>query len=218
MKKIIIAFLFSILCQLNYGQNKKINIETYVNGDTTYWYKYQMQEFNKANLENLIYTKDSLHFRFSSEHQAIEIWTKNYKDFFGTLTNYTRGNTVEKKEKEQFFSQKIELNGKRARQIYKLFSENLIFSIPTQDSIKNWESGEDGITYFIELSTPNYYSFKEYWTPSCYEKDIKEAKKLVMIINKLDKLVGMNKSFNNFIYSLPKGTYEAGGLIMISTE
>jgi len=223
MKQIIYILTFLNFGQLCYGQVKSFYVPTYGNIDTTLWFKWQQEKFEKAGLKNLTQTTDTLHFRFSSETQAIDIWTTNFLTFSGTLMNFTTSYDPDahkrKKQKEdKFFSDSKTLDTSTARQVYELFMEKSIFEIPPQDSINNWTNGKDGITYFIEYSTNNKYSFKDYWTPSIFKDKVYEAKRLTELTEKLEILLNLRQSFGQFINLLPYGAYRAGGISIITTS
>ena len=223
MKQIIYILAFLTFGQLCYGQEKSFYVPTYGNGDTTLWFKWQQEKFEKAGLKNLTQTTDTLHFRFASEIQAVDIWTTNFLTFSGTLTNFTTsydpdGHKREKKKEDKFFSESKHLDTSTARQVYELFIEKSIFEILPQDSINNWTDGLDGTTYFIEHSTKNSYSFKDYWTPSIFKDKVDEAKRFHEITERLEELLNLRQLFGQFINSLPYGTYRAGGIAIITTS
>lgn len=223
MKQIIYILTFLSFGQLCFGQEKSFYVPTYGNGDTTLWFKWQQEKIEKAGLKNLTKIADTLHFRFSSEIQAIDIWTTDFLTFSGTLTNFTTSYDPDahkrKKEKaDKFFSDKKSLDTSTARQVYELFLEKSIFEIQPQDSIKIWTDGKDGITYFIEHSTKNSYSFKDYWTPSIFKDKVDEAKNIHELTVKLEELLDLRQSLGQFINSLPYGTYRAGGISIVTTS
>jgi len=222
MKKIIYIFAFLTFGQLCYGQEKSFYVQTYLNGDTSILFKWQQERYEKAGLKNLTKATDTFHFRFATDIQAIDIWTNDFLTFMGTLTNYTSSYDpddykIKKEKADKFFSNTKSLDTSIARQVYDIFIEKSIFDIPPQDSIKEWTYGEDGITYFIEKSTNNSYTFKEYWTPSIFKDKIDEARRIYEMTKELEELLNLWQSFKQFIYSLPYGAYRAGGLLIITT-
>ena len=126
-------------------------------GDTSLWYKWEQRDFREGGLPDLTQSKDSLHFRFSTETQAIDIWTNDFKTFNGTFMNHTTSEPCDDcliKGKSKFYSNKYNLDTAKARMAYDLFDKLSIFDIPTQDSIKGWDQGNDGEEFLIEHSTP----------------------------------------------------------------
>lgn len=223
MKQIIYILTFLTLGQLCFGQEKSFYVPTYGVGDTSLWFKWQQEKFKKCELKNLTKSTDTLHFRFASETQAVDIWTTNYLTFSGTLTNFTESydsdqHKRKKPVKESFYCETKQLDTSKVRQVYCLFKSLTIFELPPQESIKDWIQGLDGITYFIECSTPTSYSFKNYWTPSIFKNKVEEAKRFYELTKELENLLGLRKSFNQFVHTLPKGTYTGGGLSLITTS
>jgi hypothetical protein len=152
-------------------------------------------------LPDLTKSRDSLHFRLWTNSQAIDIWTNDYKIFNGMLSNHTKSETTDK-----FYSNKTPINPATAKEIYKLFKAKLIFQIPTDGKIKGWSPVSDGEAILVEYSTKEFYSFKEYDTPSMF-KNIKEAVTLDKLEKELEAILNMNKSWGTFLNGLPKGCY-----------
>jgi hypothetical protein len=217
MKAIIIIAIF--FNSSLFGQIKDAYIPQYGNGDTTLWYKWKMNEIKQMGLENLLNSKDSLHFRFWTETSAIDIRTSDFKTFkgvlcyFATSANATALNTTNRKP-DKYYSKKIPLKSLIAKRIYKLFDSLLIFSIPTGDSIKGWGGGNDGETFIIEYSTGEKYSFKEYWTPSLFREKVSEAKNMNMLVHELSKIKLSRDSWFDYLNTLPEGYYRAGGMMV----
>lgn len=208
---IILATILT-LGQVCFSQKKQLDIPADKDGNTSRWYQLHQAENKQIGLSDLRQSKENLHFRFSSEIQAIDIWTGEDDSFYGTFANFTK--RVNPAEPDKFFSNKINLAPAVARQIYDLFKELEIFSIPTDDKIKGWQQGFDGTTYTVDYSTPETYSCKKYWTPSVYKDKLKEAASIDSLVNKLQALLQMRKSFGAFIDSLPLGCYQTGGITL----
>ena len=218
MRKLVLAILIMIVLIEGYAQTKTCEIPCYKNGQVSLWYRWTQNNNNKAGLPDLSQTTDTLHFRFSTETQAIDIWTKDYKVFKGTFANHTTSEPCKDcliKGKSKYYSRKYDLDSSTAREVYDLFCKLSIFRIPNQDSIKGWTNGFDGEEFIIEYSTPSHYSFKEYWSPDGYKNEIKEAALIDSLANQLKSKLEMNISFHAFIDLLPSGTYHAGSYILI---
>lgn len=78
-----------------------------------------------------------------------------------------------------------------------------ILSLPSQEEFEKWQSGLDGVTYFIEYSDSSKYSLKSYWTPSSM-KQIPEAKIVVDFVEKLTDTLSLKRIYKNFESILPK--------------
>jgi hypothetical protein len=219
VQKIIVTAAVLLIATLCRGQTKQISIPMYGMSDTTLWYKWQQKSFEQIGLPNLATSKDSLHFRFSTETQAVDIWTADYKTFYGTFSNFTTSEDNDKHPKpSKFYSNKTSLDTAISRKIYDIFRELSIFEIPTDASIKGWFPGNDGDEYVIEYSTPAKYSFKTYWTPSEYKDKIKEAELIYNLATRLEVVLEMRKSFGTFINTLPLGCYHSGSMFIMCTS
>lgn len=211
MKKVLQIILIFFLSVVTYGQsNKKLNIPIYINGDTISGFKWQLEKVDILKIPNLISSTDNFHFRFWTDGQVVDIWTQDFKTFFGTLTNYTYSYEPydlkkQKRNPSTTFSNQVQLDTSIAKQSY-LFIKS-INSIPTQDSIKNWGSGLDGITYLFETSTPTYYSFKSYWTPTAKSTNLIEAKQIQEFVDQMYTLLNLNAEYDKFFATLKTGSY-----------
>ncbi len=211
MKTLIQVAVICILTTTAYGQNNKtINIPHHKNRDSTLWYKWQHEREDKLKLTNLISCTENFHFRFWTTGQAVDIWTNDYKSFFGRLTNYSYSYEPfdydkQKRKPSRTFSNQVQLDTSLARQSYCLI--NAISSIPDQDSITGWGQGFDGITYFFETSTPVYYSFKRYWTPTAQDSNLIEAKQIQKFVDSIYTILNLSIEFDKFFTTLKPGLY-----------
>ena len=147
-----------------------------------------------------------------------QIWTSDFVSFKGVLLNFTRRYDEDVMYNDRkLISEQITLDAATAQRVYKLFADNHIFNMPSQEGIPGWSMGNDGETFVVEYVTPSSYSFKEYWTPS-YFKDIKEAVVFNKTVDALEAMLGMRNSWDDFVYSLPKGYYTCGDRIVYVTK
>jgi hypothetical protein len=201
-----------------YGQNNKtINVPRYKNGDTTLWYKWQHERDDKLKLTHLISSTDNFHFRLWTDGQAIDIWTDDNKTFFGLLTNFTDSYEPydmkkQKSKPSTTFANQVQLDTSLARQSYNLIK--VISSIPSQDSIKGWGLGFDGISYLFETSTPSYYSFKSYWTPNAQDTNLVEAKQIQKFVDEIYVLLNLRNEYDKFFATLKPGSYTSDHFII----
>lgn len=208
------------------GQTKKIiSIPTYksVNNriDTTLWYKWKNELAKKINLKNLIVSDDSIHYRFWTDFQAIDLWTNDGKSYFGLITNYAQKYNDKLYEKniekiDTIFSNQIKLDNSKASDIFYLINIAGIASIPTCEEIKGWGEGLDGYEFIIERATKNQYDFKTYFSPASFIDSLDEAKKIQMVFDKFYKEYKFYDYFKNL--KLPKGRYKRNGITGIKIE
>lgn len=74
--------------------------------------------------------------------------------------------------------------------------------LPSDKSIKGWQQGLDGITYFIEYQKDGHYSFKNYWTPIS-QNTLKEAMQLQNFISGLAIILDLEKNSQDFQQDIP---------------
>lgn len=175
-------------------------------------YLWQQEKFVKCDLPNLLKSDDSIHIRFSTETQAVDIWTIDNKKFQGYITNYT---SEADNDSKRLFHKAVEIDTALCRELFIIFTNDSIQKTPSQGGIKGWESGKDGITYFIEYSTPQGYYAKEYWTPELYKETIKEAKQIYDFVEKWSTGLDLKSKFYAYIQTLPRGCYHYGGSLKI---
>ncbi len=174
-------------------------------------------------MSNLIYSKDTMVLRFSTEIQAVEIRTADFKTFSGTLYNFTKKYVPdscqqEKEKQSKLLFNKTAINKTAARQIYETFKKLSIDTVPSQEQIERWPMFSDGISYVIEYATPSVYSFKSYGEPWGSRNELKEAAAIDDLVRELKVSLPLYTSFDSFINSLPVGTYHAGGISLITTS
>lgn len=205
MKNLLIVLC--LIAQISFGQSKTVQ------ASDSGWLSRVKEMVQVFNLNNLAKSAEPFHFRFWTETQVIDIWTTNHKTFQGKLIYYASEVHEDRPERdtmERIHSHITTIDTGTARKIYQFVDEQQLFTIPTQDSIKDWSSGFDGTTYFIEYSTPSIYSFKDFWFPEI--QPFKEAKLIVTVLRYLQKQLNFEKDWDTWINTLPKGCYKGGGL------
>lgn len=205
MKKhhIILLFLFSL--KVTFSQTKKIE------GDTAYWFKENYKFQKTLHLKDFEKSTNEFNFRFRNHGQVIEI-SKDSSSFNGILTNYIFYTKNNKTSKSDTIFNKIELSSKQVEEIYNIIQKSEILNLPTDDKIKNWQHGLDGITYLIEHSDKSNYSFKNYWTPDAQDS-IPEAIIVLNLIDNLIEALNFDDLYTSFKNNLRKnGCYNSGGI------
>ncbi|MDR6564378.1 MULTISPECIES: hypothetical protein [unclassified Arcicella] len=219
MKQILTSLLLSLV-SLCSAQIKTSSIPMNENGNKSFYFEDKQDIFQKTKLENLQTSLDTLHFRLSTENQAIDIWTNDYNVFYGSLTHFTFSYTLPKNKKsiqkqDRLFSIKSTIDTSTAKHIYNLFNEKSIFNLPSEEQINGWNLGTDGSVFAIEYSTKTNYSFKNYWTPSHYRNKLIEAMLIDDLTKEISNVLQIKQSFDNFINSLPLGCYQKGSMHII---
>ena len=198
-------------------QLKKVEIPIDKTGDTDLFYNLYGRYRQKIGLKDLIKSNDSFHFRFWHENEVVDIWTTDNKAFHGVYADFTTNDFEHffNLPLKNIFCDTIILDSTTSTYIYDKCCNLSIFSIPKQDSIKGWANGDDGEEFAIECSTPTYYYFRTYWTPSEFKKKIKEAAELVSLNTILTKRLDMEQRWNTFLSGLPNGHYRVGEMLIV---
>jgi len=221
---ISITFFFSSA----FGQTKKIiTIPTYTNYknevDTNLWFKWKYELAKQINLKDLQTSRDTFHFRFWTDIQAIDVWTTDHNLYFGVLTNYAQryDNKLLRKgiyKIGQVYFNQVTLDSSKARQLFNIIDRLSIVNIPSDGKVNGWRQGFDGEEFLIETSSPNQYDFKTYWTPRIFADTLIEAKQIQTLVDFLYKDFKIYDYYKKL--KLPEGSYQRNGIqgIQIKTN
>ena len=199
--QLLLAFLLFSFHTV-FSQTKKIN------GDTS-WYKENKKFESAFHLKNFETSSDDFNFRFRYDGQIIEI-KKDAFNFNGDITNYIYRTRNPNSDKADTFRNKIILTNEKAKSIYDIILSSGILKLPSDNEIKNWKNGFDGITYFIEYSDKNNYWLKNYWTPS-NQDSIPESLLVLNFIKRISDSLNLEEMYTTLKNGLPKkGCYLTG--------
>jgi hypothetical protein len=193
--KLVFLFVLSLLSQLAYGQKPKAtSIPTYnsykAEADTSLYFKADRAVARKIQLQNLQGADDAFHFRLWSHEQALDIWTRDGKLYFGAVTSYAQHYDAKLFQKgtrqvDTIFFRRAYLPTTEAKQIFQLIDSLTITGIPGDNQIAGWGDGFDGTEYRIETSSPASYTYKTYWTPRVFAATLWEARQIQTLVDKL---------------------------------
>lgn len=209
LQTLIFLLFFSSL----FGQNKTFYNIVSENGDTTFWFKYQQVVIKELSLLKLDTSTNSFYFRLWKGNQVIDIWENDKNLFSGQITSWT-SEYVPNGEKPTGRTQinKQSINVDTVKRLVGLIKSSNIINLPTDNLIKGWKQGFDGITYLIEYSTKDQYSFKTYWTP--YVQDtLSEAKLVQSFVDDFFKVGNAKNIWELFTKSIPYECFINGGNI-----
>lgn len=198
-----LTFLFTIIVANTVAQ------KTFV-GDTVSWYNFKKNQHQQLGLEDLATSKNALTVRFSSSNEVVELSTWDYKVFDGQHVLFTSTNDKENGA-QKYISEKRSISPDTAKLLYNLVMQYNILTMPSQEKIKGWNRGIDGMTYVIESSTPRQYAIKKYWSPSVI-KNVPEAVLMTEFLSKVSVLLNQKKRLENFFRELAPGCYPYGSM------
>ena len=210
MTRQIIVFFFIFCFSNSFGQTKNLNKIISKNGDT-YWYKYQLKQIEKLSLPLLDTSSSDEYYRVWTNRQVIDIWRSPNGIWDGKLTTWTDEfvpNNEEETNRSFVVSKKI--SNDTINLIRVIIDSSKILNLPSDDSIKGWQQGFDGITYVIEQSTKTNYSFKTYWTPEAQDT-LKEAKQVQSFIDSIFNTTNSQNVWKDFSKAIPYECYINGG-------
>lgn len=200
MKHSIILMLLVLIFIQNVGAQGKV-----IKNDMPEWRKQWIEALGLTDLTKL---SIEFSFRFENQGQVVEIF-KDKGRLYGVLTNYTYHNTDTLHE---MLSNKVQLDSVKVLRAYELIQQSGILTLPTNDEIKNWSTGKDGITYRIEQADSSVYQYKDYWSPTTCDS-IPECLLVSNFVNVFSDTLNLSEEFKIFERSLPPvGCYNSGGL------
>ena len=197
-----------------------VEIPLTANGDTSPYYFSKQGIIKAINLTDLKESGNIIAMRIWTEKEIIELNYNDSNNITGAHTFFAAPNPGDNKKPYVF--KKSNLNAAQLKQITHLTDSFNIRRLPSEDQIECWgiingspakRDCNDGITYIIEFSNPETYSFKTYdcpWTWSC-----KEAATFNSFIMEIEKLLDSNQQFQKFINDLPGGCYSTGRAFVI---
>lgn len=208
---IIIILIFSTSL---FAQTKTLTNVTYANGDTSFWFKYQNIVIQDLFLSRLDTSASPFHFRIWKTNQVLDIWQTNDSSYGGQLTSWVTEQTPTKENPtDRTLIDKRSLSTDTIMRIVNFIATSKIMELPTDDSIKGWKHGFDGVTYIIESSTKTTYSFKTYWTPKAQDTILAEAKYLQSFVDNIFDLSNGTTVWKQFEGNIPYECYNVGGTI-----
>lgn len=210
----IIAILCNVLLCFfsSFGQTRNLSGVLSQTGDTSLWYKYQKIVANDLSLIEIEKTSFPYYFRIWKTNQVLDVWQSENNKFFGLLTSWVTERTPAKeKPTERVLIDKTVLQSDSVQKIINLITSTKIIELPTDDSIKGWQHGFDGITYITEFSSKKSYSFKTYWTPKAQDTTLKEAKAVQIFVDKIFQLSNSLETWKKFEKTIPFECYNVGG-------
>ncbi|TSJ38901.1 hypothetical protein FO440_20595 [Mucilaginibacter corticis] len=204
-KSQIVLVIILLTFHSAYSQTKEIS------GDTLNWFKTNKIFQRNLKLKDFEKSTDEFDFRFSYYGQVIEI-TKDGSDINSYVTNYTYHNKRANGYKTDTLSNKVILSPEKAKSVYNIITNSGILKLPSDNKIKNWQQGADGITYIVEYADKKNYSLKTYWEPSDQDS-IPEALIMLSFIKKISEAFNLDEMYTSFKNGLPRnGCYNSGGM------
>lgn len=205
----LLAWLFTV--EVN-GQAKSVSVPLNRNGDTTGYYAIQRNRTAQMGMRDALASKDSILIRVSTENWLVEVTSRDFKTFEGRQYFFTAPVVPsEERRSDKLFKSKS-MSKAQAEAIYRAFQEKSVALVPSQEDIRGWPWGGDGITYVIEHSTPFIYSLKSYWQPSSVRYQLKEGAAVYNFVKTIENELELATSFLAFLDELPAGTYHTGGI------
>ncbi|KIA83956.1 hypothetical protein [Kaistella jeonii] len=193
---------FSVLSVFVFGQ-KALNYELTNDSDTLHYYKYEKPIVEKLNL--LKPEGNSNFFRFSSDKYYLELSEISNKYLIYADEIWDNSKTGE------VFIREIKLNESQVYKINKLIDSLKINDIPSDNRLKEWTFGFDGITYKLENKNGINYSYKHYWTPTSQNKFL-ESDKINIFVTEIDKIIDYKTNREKFVSEVPYFTWTRDGV------
>ena len=211
--KTLQTLIFLIFFSSLFGQTKDCYNVLSATGDTSFWFKYQQTVIKELSLSKLNTTTNSFYFRLWKANQVIDIWNNGNGFYDGQITSWTSEYVPnDEKKTDRTLINKITINADTVNHLVELIKSSTILNLPSDNLIKGWKQGFDGITYIIEFSTSKQYSFKTYWTPAIQDT-LAEAKIVQSFVDDFSELANTKIIWQTFSKIIPYECYINGGNI-----
>ena len=215
MKLIYFIILFLIAFKVTLGQNKELNVP--------------YEEFFIENSENykkycqklkIIYPPsdtNNFFFRFEDYRQYTDIWTNDFKKFYGCITNTAYKINKKHDKPDRFYTNQLLIDSLMAEKVYKLIISDSMLPVLLEKKIKeDLPTRYDGFSYNMELSTKNIYVQKIYKVEYLPDTMTGSRKLVNSFVIELSRLLTLDIIHFKFFSKLPYGVYRAGGNTVVS--
>jgi len=211
----ILSVIFILTANLTFAQERQLTVDS----DTSFWFNWRTELNRELGLVTIDKSIEEFELRFWDGYKVVRLWEA--EDELRSEVIYFLREYKENKDSYDYegrlYHSSQQLNEKTTQAINNLIKDFNILNLPTDNQIEGWKQGLDGVTYIIETSEPNSFSFKNYWTPTSFP-ELKEARFLQYFVEQINSLEQINKGFEKFMAKQPFKTYYAGiGSAVIAT-
>ena len=204
----VFLFTYSTFCQ---NQKKVV-------GDTTYWLAIQKDLYQKLDMDNLISSDNKFHFRYWEYGLFVDLLENDSNNLNGLITNYIIKYEYDKKSdnyiQKHSISRKTVIDTVQSAKLFHLIQRSHLQNIPTDNEIKNWGFGKDGITYIFQIVDDDSLSFKTFWEPADQPDSVYQAKEIRTFIEKMYDILKLQELQESFQNNLAPGLYTVGNQFM----
>ncbi|NVJ47341.1 MAG: hypothetical protein HWE07_09445 [Cytophagia bacterium] len=202
-----LPFLLLLLTNLTIAQERTLTVES----DTTFWFNWRAELNRELDLQTIDNSTEEYEFRFWDGYKVIRLWEsedelKSEVIFF--LREFKKRKNSYNHEGRLYYNSQ-QLSEKTTKTINNIIQDFNILDLPTDNKIKGWTKGLDGVTYIVESSAPSSFSFKSYWTPTSFP-ELKEARFLQYFVEQINSIEQISKGFEEFMAKQPFKSYYAG--------
>lgn len=175
MKTALLVFLGLCFCAASASAQEQVSSshKVHLSDSTSYWYKWTKEDEQRVGLKPLEKSSHPAHFRITSAGLALEIWRTN-TSVEGSLVRWVWDADKTMQSTERIYRQEYALGANQAAAINQLVENSGILQLPSDENIKGWQKGCDGIELIIQCSNNRSYWLKNYWTPSA-QSNLAEA-------------------------------------------
>ena len=210
-------YLFVILCSMKAIVVAQTNKLIY-GIDTTKLVLLEKENSKDYGVTELLNFKGDSAFIFYNHRQFVELLYDKVNPsgrIISFAKDYFPKQYDKEKKTEKIYIRETRLDSLSIVKLQSLIEESKILSIPTGDSIKNWKMGFDGITYQIEYTNKEIYTYKSYWTPNVQDSTLIEANKVEKFVSDISQMLNLEEEFNLFTTKLPFGKYQIGVMTIL---
>ena len=212
----LLPFIFILTVNLTFAQQRQLTNDS----DTAFWFNWRSELNTGIGLTTIIQSTEDFEFRFWDGYKVVRLWKSDdqlFSEVIYFLREYKDLNERKVGEPGRLYQSGLQLNERTTNAINDLIHDFEILELPSDNKIEGWSQGLDGITYIIETSSPDGYSFKNYWTPKSFP-NLKEARLFKYFVEQINSLDQVEKGFEKFMRKQPFQTYYLGiGSAVVAT-
>jgi hypothetical protein len=208
--KILTIVLLTLAALTTVGQDKVLSADS----DTTYCGRYYRKLEREIGLDPTAKIPGDFYFRFWDGRKVIELRRHN-NALTGAVTFFLQQFKNGKEGRLHF--KKSKLTDQTTNTIVEFVANYKITDLPSDNQIKGWDNGLDGIIFIVECADKKSYSFKKYWTPMHYQDEIAEARQFVDFADNLNDINELKTLEEEFMDRQPfsRWYYSIGGSMIV---
>ena len=185
------------------GRVSIINADSLIQRRLQYWKPYYDRICTLANIPVFDSSRQSFHLRIYSAAQLIDFFETSPSVYSGVLYQWTREYVpLPEPSTGRIYCLQQPLTPYQIDRLLQLWRSSGMDTLRSQEKIKGWDTGLDGLTYVFESVDKGIYLFRSYWTPH-EESNIAEERLVFRFLDSCFSLAGGKALNATFTATIP---------------